>query len=239
MYSLIPTVSPGDTDGTNSPSEGTSSPTWPTPLISRTSSPTHTQTIYTDTLPTLDNSPESSPSSHQGNSPTYTGTLPSPSQVSSETDSPNDFPPTDNAETLDCKSDETGQFGFTNGSQATEKLVQYQYQVETRSKFQITDADMNAEVLSRVEKAISDLVVATFFSVQDGYVCVNATLPIDETSSRRSLLRQQYQRLLQSNAAIPANDQQDVAAASSSTVVGLSANPPDYVLDSDSGGMLC
>mgnify|MGYP005848357845 CR=1 FL=1 len=213
---------------TRSP-DATWSPTWPTPLASRTPAPTPIQTSNANNSPSTQQQPLFPPtlaSQQETTLPTtFAGTG---SSSSGGTGGDNDL--------LTCKADDKGHFGFTNGDQATKKFVRYQYQVDTKPKFQMTASNLNSRVLANVEKAISDVMVATFFSPDDGYVCVNA-----KTMTRRKLSmlhplqhpNQKDRSLEQSNAT---TSETDSTTATSSALVGLSALPADQIVE-DAGGM--
>ena len=87
--------------------------------------------------------------------------------------------------------------------------------METAPKFDITRADLNQDILRRVEKTISDLMVDALFP--DALCSSNVTARF----------------LLQLNSQHQGLESNETAAE----IVGLAADPPDRVLDGAIGGM--
>ena len=114
-------------------------------------------------------------------------------------------------------------------------LVEYRYQVETLPKFDISVEDLNADLLQRVEKAISDILVASFFPPSSGHVCLT---PAGNDATTRT---QKSSSVVNTATALARGSQRQLMAGSynsTAEVVGIAAEPADQVMEGDAGGTL-
>jgi hypothetical protein len=145
--------------------------------------------------------------------------------------------------TTSCVTDSNGGFGLTvpvfsatsDSLAATNvRFVEYRYQVETTPKFEVTKDDLESGILRNVERSISDVLVASFFPPNEGYLCD----PSDDNDSATSQLLRTISNIQQmmkgvggTNTSMGNNTTSDANA-----VVGLTADPPDLVRSGTEGG---
>lgn len=92
-------------------------------------------------------------------------------------------------------------------------------------KFDVTVQELNSDILRSVEKAISDILVQSFFPSEAGYVCVDGAvlnfegLAMTMTTAATAMTKryQPHRRYMQ--------------IVNTSGIVGLSSEPDDRVLE--------
>jgi hypothetical protein len=128
-----------------------------------------------------------------------------------------------------CTSDSSGSYSVrnaiaSNNTQATNLVVQFQYQVQTTLSETVTDLQSNSSALLAIEKAISDILVASFFEE-----CRNATTAneLSVVTTKKSGIRRKRRDLVR----IRRNQEVDL-------LTGVAAAPPDRLLPGRSAGTL-
>lgn len=160
-----------------------------------------------------------------------------PSQAPSISPVPTSF----RLENNPCESDGQGNYGTTDAP--IRRLVDYMYQVETTDV--ITKTFLNSEVLQDVEKEIGDILVKQFFSEQ----CSGPTIQVVSfqphvdaagitTKQQKPIVREKQE---DNNGRLRRILRRDLGTAQQNNLVGLSAAPPDQVLDGNKGrkSILC
>jgi hypothetical protein len=135
-----------------------------------------------------------------------------------------------------CTSDSSGSYsvskdGTSNNSQATDLVVQFQYQVQTTLSETVTDLQSNSSALLAIEKAISDILVASFFEE-----CHNATTASElrVVTTTRSGIRRKRRDLIR----IRRNQDTAIGSGEVDLLTGVAATPPDRLLPGRAAGTL-
>ena len=142
-----------------------------------------------------------------------------------------------NTQSLQCKANKQGNYGMyieegeenEAENELTKVVVEYRYQVETIPKFEITADDINGDMLQRLERAISDILVVSFFPPSTGHICLTPAVPASSSvvTSAATLRRGGERRRRLENH----------STGTSGGVLGLTAEPADQVMEGGAGGM--
>jgi hypothetical protein len=135
-----------------------------------------------------------------------------------------------------CTSDSSGSFSVSsddtnNSSEATDLVVQFQYQVQTALSETVTDLQSNSSALLAIEKAISDILVASFFEE-----CRNTT-----TASELRLVTtiwSGFRRKRRDLIRIRRNQDSTVGSGEVDLLTGVAATPSDRLLPGRAAGTL-
>ncbi|CAB9525854.1 laminin G sub domain 2 [Seminavis robusta] len=222
----VPTVAPTGSESTQEPT-GTGATASPTLVPTRkTLRPTQVSTSNADPMPNQFAPPTPGPDATTN--PTATATTTTTVQPSSSSPGASG--------SAQCESDSEGNFGLTiplysdaeTSTGSNVHLVEYRYQVETTPKFEITEDDLNSGILRSMEKAISDLLVTSFFPASAGFLCNKEASTTGNMSSAAEVSLSKaahFHRVLVGGG--------DTATQwgnkTSNVVVGLAADPPDLV----------